>query len=281
MFMVIFMKKNLKPLLKWAGGKTQILDKIEAMMPEKYNMYYEPFVGAGSVLFKIQPSKAIINDLNSQLLNIYNVAKNDHAKLYKAVKKLDDSEITLDFYKHIRSEFNKKIKSETSISTATKFIWLNKHCFNGLYRVNKHGHFNVPWNKKTTGDSIQYQNLVEINSYLNESSIEIRNVDFEEACFDVKKGDFVYFDSPYLPETKTADFTSYTKNGFNTDDHIRLADLYRRLDSLGAYVMLSNNDVPMVHELYKGFKIVEIDVRRSINSNAKKRKGKEVIIINY
>ena len=160
-------------------------------------------------------------------------------------------------------------------------ILINKHCFNGLYRVNLKGLFNVPYNDKAGGVSIDAANLRNIGLYLRSRDIEIRQGDFEDACADVAPGDFVYFDSPYVPVSETANFTDYTKDGFSLEDHRRLAALFRRLAAQGTKVMLSNHNVPLVHELYSGFTIEEVDVRRAINRDASKRSGKEVIITNY
>lgn len=182
----------------------------------------------------------------------------------------------------MRTAYNRKIAAhELDAECAAMLIWINKHCFNGLYRVNSKGLFNVPYNNKTGGPSIDEDNLRAIGQYLRDAHIEIRQGDFEAACTDVKAGDFVYFDSPYVPVSQTANFTDYTKNGFSQEDHQRLARLFRRLDSIGAYVMLSNHNVPFVHQLYQGFIIEPIDVRRNINCNASKRVGKEVIVTNY
>lgn len=141
--------------------------------------------------------------------------------------------------------------------------------------------FNVPYNNKVNGVSIDECNLRNISNYLNLNKVDIREGDFEAACSDVKKGDLVYFDSPYVPVNKTANFTNYTKDGFSLNDHKRLAKLFCTLDSLGAYIMLSNNDVPLVHELYSQFNVTSVDTRRAVNRDATKRKGKEVIVTNF
>ena len=152
-------------------------------------------------------------------------------------------------------KYNEKItNNELDVECAALMIWINKHCFNGLYRVNNKGLFNVPYNNKQTGKSMDEVNLVNIGYYLSENKIDIRCQDFEELCEECKAGDFVYFDSPYLPESETAYFTDYTKDGFGKEDHERLAKLYRLLDSKGVMVMLSNNNVPLAHQLYEGFK---------------------------
>lgn len=271
---------KISPFVKWAGGKGQILNEIISRLPNTYNDYYEPFIGGGAVLFGIQPQKAKINDINKQLINIYNQLKKEPEKVINSIRELDNVECDKDYYYKNRDRYNDKIKNnELDEETAALFIWLNKHCFNGLYRVNNKGLFNVPYNNKTKGSSMDDANLKDIGLYLQ--NVEIYNLDFEEFCKSVKKGDFVYFDSPYIPESETADFTSYTKGGFGLEEHKRLAKLYKELDKKGAKVMLSNNDVELIYELYTGFNIDSFDVKRMINRNADKRTGREVIITNY
>lgn len=270
------------PFVKWAGGKTQLLDRLEAHMPETYGRYYEPFIGGGALLLHLQPERAVINDTNEQLLNVYRQLKEDAEAVIAFVNKLDAQPCDKDRYYMIRDLYNEKIKNQAlDVECAALMIWINKHCFNGLYRVNNKGLFNVPYNNRKSGTSIDEENLRNIGTYLKSKEIEIRQGDFEAACADVEAGDFVYFDSPYVPINETANFTDYTKAGFSLEDHRRLAALYRRLSEQGVHIMLSNHDVPLVHELYNGFTIESVDVRRAINSKASKRVGKEVIITNY
>ena len=248
-------------------------------MPTEYGRYYEPFVGGGALLFDLQPKTAVINDTNEQLLNVYRQLKLDAEAVIAAVNELDAEPCDKDRYMKVREMYNAKIKAqELDPECAALMIWVNKHCFNGLYRVNSHGLFNVPYNDKQNGASIDEVNLKKIAHYLRTNDVEIRYGDFEVACADVQPGDFVYFDSPYIPVSETASFTAYTKAGFSLEDHRRLAALFRKLSEQGVNVMLSNNDVPLVHELYTGFKIEQIGVRRAINSDATKRTGREVII---
>lgn len=271
---------KISPFVKWAGGKGQILQEIISRLPNEYNHYYEPFVGSGAVLFGIQPEKARINDINTQLINIYAQLKISSEKVINAVKKLDSVECNKDYYYENRGIYNEKIQNGIlDAETAGLFIWINKHCFNGLYRVNGQGLFNVPYNNRTSGSSMVEENLKDIGLYLQ--NVEICNFDFAEFCKSVKKDDFVYFDSPYIPESETADFTSYTKGGFALDEHKRLAALYKSLDQKGAKLMLSNNDAALVYELYAGYKIDSFAVKRMINRNAGKRTGREVIVTNY
>lgn len=274
--------RQMSPVLKWAGGKTQLLDPITSRMPQKYNKYYEPFIGGGAVWLAVTPEQAVINDTNEQLINLYRQMKENAQAVISIINKLDSVPCDKDFYYNTRERYNRKIASCTlDAESAALMIWINKHCFNGLYRVNGKGFFNVPYNNKINGKSIDENNLVAIADYMKNADISISCCDFEEVCEEVCAGDFVYFDSPYIPVSNTADFTDYTKGGFSLEDHKRLADLFHRLDSIGALVMLSNNDVPLVHELYSGFKIQSLDAKRMINSNASKRTGKEVLITNY
>ena len=270
------------PFVKWAGGKTQLLEQLKNRMPDSYNLFYEPFIGGGAFLFSIQPKKAIINDSNEQLINAFKQLKYNTDSVINIVKDFNSRTCDKEYYLQLREQYNKKIASnELDAECAALMIWINKHCFNGLYRVNSKGLFNVPYNNSATAKTISEENLINIGRYLTENDIKIRLGDFEAACFDCSKGDFVYLDSPYIPVSKTAYFTDYTKDGFSYEDHKRLSELFRNLDKKGIKVMLSNNDVPLVYELYDGFNIENVDVRRNINSNANKRTGKEVIITNY
>lgn len=273
---------KMTPFLKWAGGKTQLLDRLRERLPSEFNRYYEPFIGGGALFLDIHPNNAVINDVNMQLLNIYIRLKEDATNIVELVNYFDQVECDKEYYLQMRDRYNKKIiNHELDFECAAMMIWLNKHCFNGLYRVNSKGLFNVPYNNKKSGKSIKEENLLAIGEYLKNSDVQILHGDFEDACRDAQEGDFVYFDSPYVPVSDTANFTDYTKDGFTKEDHIRLAELFKKLTNNGVKVMLSNNDVEFVHELYSGFNIESIDVRRAINSNAAKRKGREVIITNY
>lgn len=274
--------RQLSPVLKWAGGKTQLLDPITAKMPKTYNRYYEPFIGGGAVWLAVAPKQAVINDTNQQLINLYQQMKENTQSIITYIHELDNIPCDKDFYYHVRERYNGKITSCTlDAECAALMIWINKHCFNGLYRVNGKGLFNVPYNNKVGGKSIDEENLTAIANYLQSADVTITCLDFEDVCQDIRSGDFVYFDSPYVPFSNTADFTDYTKDGFSLEDHKRLAAEFRHLDGIGAKVMLSNNDVPFVHELYHGFKIQSLDVKRMINRDASKRTGKEVLITNY
>ncbi|MCH3950787.1 MAG: DNA adenine methylase [Acidaminococcus sp.] len=270
------------PFIKWAGGKRQLLDRLIPLIPKEYNRYFEPFIGGGALLLAVQPEKAIINDTNEQLINIYRHLQKDVDKIISLIEEFDSVSCDKERYLAMRSRYNEKIKNhELDYECAALMIWINKHCFNGLYRVNSKGLFNVPYNNKTSGASIEPDNLRTIGNYFKNCNVEIRQGDFEKACSDVQADDFVYFDSPYVPVSETAYFTSYTKDGFSLDDHKRLAALFRKLDAKGTKIMLSNHNVPLVHELYEGYHIHVVDVRRAINRDAAKRTGEEVIVTNY
>ena len=270
---------TLTPFVKWAGGKTQLLLEIIKRVPKKFNYYYEPFIGGGSVLLALQPLGATINDINKELIHVYNTIKHQPLKLVQAVYKLDSYECDCNYYLKQKDYYNKLItEQQYNIDMAALFIFLNKHCFNGLYRVNQQGLFNVPWNKKTSGVSINIENILNISNYLQ--NIEIFNKDFEEVLEDCDEDDFIFIDSPYDPICENG-FIDYSKEGFTKEDHIRLAKVFKKLDERGCYCMLTNHNTSLINELYYDFNIDIVDVRRSINSNGNDRKGKEVIINNY
>ena len=273
---------DMTPVLKWAGGKTQLLSAITERMPTLYDTYYEPFIGGAALLLNVAPQKAIINDVNCQLVNLYSQIRDNAEELIAIVNALDSVPCTSELYGEMRDKYNFKLSSNVlDVECAAYMIWINKHCFNGLYRVNSKGLFNVPYNNKKQGKSLSEANIRAISDYLQTNDVKILCGDFESACENVTRKDFVYFDSPYVPEGETADFTSYTKTGFPYEEHVRLAELFKRLDAKGVKLMLSNNDVPLVHELYSGYNIQHLDVKRMINSKASKRNGKEVLITNY
>ena len=272
----------MEPFVKWAGGKRQLLDLINSKTPSSFETYYEPFVGGGAVLFYLKPQKAIISDVNEQLINVYIQLQKNPKALIKKIEKFDKTVCDKEYYLSMRDQYNQKISNkELDIDCAAYMIWINKHCFNGLYRVNKKGLFNVPWNNKQNGPSFNVENLISIGDYLQKNDITILCEDFENACKDIQENDFVYFDSPYIPVSKTASFTDYTKDGFTYEDHVRLSKLYKRLSNKNVKAMLSNHDSELIYELYSDYKIESFTVKRFINSKATKRTGKEVIITNY
>ena len=273
---------NVAPFVKWAGGKRQLLSKIKERMPEQYNDYYEPFVGGGAVVLELQPENAVVNDINKSLINAYTQIANNPDEFLDAVNMLDNEmwDDGKEYYYSIREHYNDKLmREEFDIELAALFVFINKHCFNGLYRVNGKGLFNVPYNKSRKA-SVDKKAIVETSKYLR--SINIINGDFENACRNAQAGDFVFIDSPYAP-LKPTSFESYTKEGFDVESHSRLANLFDELSERGCYCMLTNHNTEFINELYgnKGYSVDVVSVKRMINSDASNRVGEEVIIYNY
>ena len=268
------------PFIKWAGGKRQLLGQICAKLPDKYNTYYEPFVGGGAVVFALCPERAVINDINGSLVNLYRQIKLSPEAIIDAVEQLD-GEAETDrkvFYYAKRAAYNEKMmKGEYDVELAALFLYINKHCFNGLYRVNEKGLFNVPFNN-SKAKSCSPENIREVSEYLQ--NVTILQGDFEESCRDAEQGDFVFFDSPYAPLNPSS-FESYTKEGFDVESHERLARLFRELTERGCSCMLTNHNTVFINELYEGFTKEVVQVKRNINSDASKRVGEEIIITNY
>lgn len=270
------------PFVKWAGGKRQLLPQIKERMPERYHDYYEPFVGGGAVVFDVLPANALINDSNKALINTYRQICNAPEGFLKAVKNLDEGmwEDGKKYYYSLREHYNDKLmKAEYDVELAALFVFINKHCFNGLYRVNGKGLFNVPYNGSRQS-SVDESVILEISKYLQ--GVTIIDGDFEKACKEAKEGDFIFIDSPYAPLNPTS-FESYTKEGFDIESHKRLAKFYDELTARGCYCMLTNHNTELINKLYgnKGYKIDVVSVKRMINSDASNRVGEEVIICNY
>ena len=276
--------KALRPFVKWAGGKTQLLERLHAYMPETYNNYFEPFIGGGSFFLNIAPKKAIINDFNAELVCAYKCFQND--ELFESLKnELKKHEVnhSEEYYYQIRSMDKKERFLTLPIYVrAARMIYLNKSCFNGLYRVNSKGFFNVPSGRKKKVVTFDEDNFDSLREYFRNNDIMILNGDFEDAVKNAKAGDFVYFDPPYDVIENKNSFTSYAKNDFGKDEQIRLAKLYKRLSDKGVFVMLSNHNTAFINELYKDFNIHVVNAKRMINSKADGRGDvEEVIITNY
>jgi DNA adenine methylase len=276
--------ENIKvaPFVKWAGGKRQLISQIRERMPKLYNDYYEPFVGGGAVTFELLPKGALINDINKALINSYRQICDVPDKFIDEVKKLDLDmwDDGKEYYYSLREHYNDKLmKSEYDVELAALLVFINKHCFNGLYRVNGKGLFNVPYNN-SRGVSADEETIMNVSEYLKD--VTIMDGDFEVACKNAQKGDFVFLDSPYAPLNPSS-FESYTKEGFDIESHKRLAALYDELTSRGCYCMLTNHNTELINELYggKGYRIDVVSVKRMINSDATNRVGEEVIICNY
>ena len=270
------------PFVKWAGGKRQLLPQIRERMPQHYNRYFEPFVGGGAVLFDLQPEHALINDINKALINAYKIICENPEEFLRAVKQLDNEmqQNGKEYYYAKREDYNDKLmRAEYDVELAALFVFINKHCFNGLYRVNGKGLFNVPYNQSKCA-SVDEKLIMDISQVLQ--GVTILDGDFEDACADAQQGDFIFFYSPYAP-LNPASFESYTKEGFDMESHRRLARLYDDLTAKGCFCMLTNHNTEFINTLYgnKGYKIDVVSVKRLINSDASNRVGEEVIIYNY
>lgn len=273
--------KKASPFIKWAGGKSQLLEQYEAFIPAKFNNYFESFVGGGAVFFHLFNSgylnstkNIVLTDLNDDLINCYQVIKGNVDQL---ISILTNSEFLNreDIYYKIRA-----VNQEGQVERAARTIYLNKTCFNGLYRVNSKGKFNVPFGKYKNPLLCDRKNLRAVNIALRK--VEIISDDFESCLKFAGKGDFTYLDPPYQPLSKTANFTAYTINSFNEKEQIRLHRLFRKLDSKRCKVMLSNSDTPFIRELYRDFRIEVVSARRAINCKAEGRgKINELVILNY
>jgi len=274
-------KKNLltRPFLKWAGGKRQLLPQISKLVP-KMKTYYEPFIGAGAVLFHLQPKKAVINDTNVELINCYDTIKNN---LDKLIEDLNNHKNEKEYFYSIRELDRMPAYQKLSdVGRSSRIIYLNKTCYNGLFRVNSQGQFNTPFGRYNNPKIVDETVLKAVNKYLNSSDVTILNLDFEEAVSTAKKGDFVYFDPPYDPISDTSSFTGYDINGFNKNEQKRLKDTFEGLTNKGVKCMLSNSKTPFITKLYNEYVTIDVSAIRSINSNASKRgKIEEILVLNY
>lgn len=266
---------NTKPIIKWAGGKGQLLDELKPLIP-RFKTYYEPFFGGGALYFSIAPKAAVINDFNPQLVNLYKVVRKNPKQLMKELDALKlghspDGE----FYYQCREEFNNGIQNNTKdIRNAALFLYLNKAGYNGLYRLNSEGLFNVPNGKRKNLNLYDEDNILNVSKILKHAKIKCG--DFEKACRDAEAGDFVFFDSPYYNT-----YDAYKAGGFAQEDHIRLKNLFSNLTSKGVKCLLTNSNEKFIKELYKDYDIKTVKVKRMINCDGKNRTGSEVIIKNY
>lgn len=277
------MNKNplVQPFVKWVGGKRQLLDEIVPLLPEHFSTYCEPFLGGGAVFFNIQPAKAIVNDLNEDLIIVYEVIKDNVEDLIESLKKHENNS---DYYYAVRDldrdkdEYNKMSK----IEKASRLLFLNKTCYNGLYRVNSAGEFNVPFGNYKNPSIVNEPTLRAVHQYLNAKDIRFYSEDYESVLKRLRKGAFVYLDPPYDPVSDTSSFTGYNKGGFDRDEQIRLKECCDRLTEKGIRFMLSNSNTQFIRDLYSEYEIIIVNARRNINSNSKKRgEIEEVIVRNY
>ena len=270
------------PFIKWVGGKTQLLPELRKRMPERIGTYVEPFVGGGALFFDIQPTDAILNDVNPCLVNLYVSVRSHKEDLvesltcyetrYNTITTLDAKQ---DFYYHNRTEFNARdYETDLTVDDAAQFIFLNKTNFNGLYRENAAGKYNAAFGWKDSIRLYDEANLCSCSAALQNASIT--HGDFEDACNGLLAGDFVYFDPPYY-----STFAGYQAGGFSVENHLRLHKLFQRLTESGVSCMLSNSNADFIKNLYAGYNIEVVQAKRTINRNGSSRQGEELIITNY
>jgi DNA adenine methylase len=277
---------HIKPYLKWAGGKRQLLSEIKKHLPANINKYtyYEPFIGAGAVFFELQPHKAVISDFNAQLILTYIAIKENIEELISILKDHKEKHNKEYFYKIRNLDRDvKNFEKRSDTEKAARLIYLNKTCFNGLYRVNSQGLFNVPYGKYKNPAIYEEIVLRHISDYLNTNDISILNNDFEHAVLKADRNSFVYFDPPYHSPGKT-NFTSYQADGFGDEEQRRLRDLVVALTNRGIKCLSSNSDTDYIRDLYNHdfFDIIPVQAKRSINSDSTGRGNvKEVLIRNW
>jgi DNA adenine methylase len=267
-----------RPFVKWVGGKKQLLPELVKRVPGTFRRYYEPFVGGGALFFSLQPRDSYLTDINPDLVNLYTVIRD---KLDELIADLDQHKYEKQYYYRIRRiDRTAGYRLWTNVQRASRFIYLNKSCYNGLYRVNSKGEFNVPFGRYTNPTILDEPNLRACHEALQGASIKV--ADFRTIHRTIRSSDFVYFDPPYVPISATANFTGYTKDGFDSQMQYALRDLCCALDGKGVRFMVSNSSAPLVLDLYSDFNIEFVSATRAINSDAGKRgKIPEVIITNY
>lgn len=269
------MSSKPKPFLKWAGGKTKLLPEILKRVPKGINTYIEPFVGGGAVFFALHNENAfkcaIINDINRKLIDTYDAVKKNVEEVINILERYENTE---EFYYRIRSR-----NPSVLYSVAARMIYLNKTCFNGLYRENKRGDFNVPYGKYKNPNFCDEDLLRSVSKALK--NVVILSLKYEEVLKEAKPGDFIYFDPPYYPTTPTS-FIAYNRMEFGPNEQGVLAEECKKLNERGVKFLLSNSSLPQTHALYKDFVVEEVFVGRSINRNGKGRgKVPEILVRNY
>lgn len=271
-----------QPFLKWAGGKRQLLPTIRKYVPAKYLRYFEPFVGAGAVLFDLQPKQALINDANEELINCYRIIKDHPDELIEHAR---SHELTKQYYYRLRSrDRDPDFQTLSAVERASRVIFLNKTCYNGLFRVNSRGQFNVPFGRYSDPTILHEDVIKAISRYFNQADIEFSTGDFATALSGAARGDFAYLDPPYDPISDTSSFTGYSLQGFGREEQHRLKETCDELDARGCKLLLSNSATDFIRNLYSDanrYTIVEVDASRNINSDRYARgKVNELLIFN-
>ncbi|MDD3568866.1 MAG: DNA adenine methylase [Bacteroidales bacterium] len=274
--------KLIAPFLKWVGGKRQLLPKIVEHLPKNIRelRYFEPFIGGGAVLFHLQPENAVINDFNKELINVYNVVKDNLDDLIVDLKKHKN---TSEYFYQIRGlDRTDEFLSLSEVQRASRIIYLNKTCFNGLYRVNSAGEFNAPFGRYKNPNIVNEPTLKAVNKFLNKNNISINNGDYSDILETADENSFIYLDPPYHPISENSNFTGYVQGGWDMFDQIRLREVCDTLNEKGAKFLLSNSSSPFIKDQYEKYKITTVKAIRAINSNGADRgEIDEVLIRNY
>lgn len=279
------MAKNNKlvaPFLKWVGGKRQLMPSIVELLPKniKELNYIEPFIGGGAVLFHLQPKNALINDFNEELINVYTVIKNNLDELIIDLRKHENTAVY--FYQIRALDRTEEFNNLTPVQRASRVIFLNKTCFNGLYRVNNAGEFNAPFGRYKNPNIVNDPTLKAVNKYLNSNNVILRSGDYADIIVDANENSFVYLDPPYHPISENSNFTGYIQRGWNMFDQIRLREFCDELNERGIKFLLSNSSAQLIKDQYANYTITTVKANRAINSNGADRgEVDEFLIRNY
>lgn len=259
----------LKPILKWVGGKRQLLDDILPLIPQ-CSTYVEPFVGGGAVLLSLQPKKAVINDYNAELINVYVCVRDHLEELLEMLERHKELNSAGHFYKVRALDREPGFEDLPPVERAARIIYLNKTCYNGLYRVNSAGQFNSPYGKYKNPAIVNEPVVRAMSTYLN-GGVKILCGDYGQALKGLREGAFVYLDPPYMPISSSSSFTGYTEGGFGYDEQVRLKEECDKLASKGIHFMQSNSDCPEIRALYSDYEILTVKAKRAINSRGNRR----------
>lgn len=273
--------KLVAPVLKWVGGKRQLIETFMDLIPEKISSYCEPFLGGGALLFQLQPKKAYVNDINADLMLVYKVIRDDVEKL---ISELANFKNDAEFFYSVRDwdRDKEKYNSLSDVQRAARIIYLNKTCYNGLYRVNNAGEFNSPFGSYRNPNIINAPVLHAVNKYFNSAQIQLTSCDYAEVLAEIPKNTFVYLDPPYDPISITSNFTGYSKGGFNRDEQIRLKECCDLLTANKIKFMLSNSKTDFILNLYSSYNIKTVQAKRAINSVGSGRGNvEEIVVRNY
>ncbi len=269
------------PVLKWVGGKRQLLPEIEQHLPNSFSTYYEPFLGGGAVLFYLQPAQAVVNDINAELINVYEVIRsNCPALLIDLQKHRNEAEY---FYRlRAKDRDEARYAKLSPVERASRILYLNKTCYNGLFRVNRKGQFNVPFGRYKNPNIVNEARIRAAHRYFNRATVTFMCGDFAAAVEKSEAGDFVYFDPPYDPVSTSAIFTAYVRGGFGRGQQLRLKELCDQLSSRRVKFLLSNSATDFILDLYRDYEINIVQARRAVNTKARGRGPvDEVLIKNY